>query len=284
MLPDIAALVKCLRLVWKFRGYKPKPVTVRGLTEWINQFEKKDRAVIFNILESVEYLTERDIKRALVHQNESLLKELDSSGIPPKNIIYVSIDKAGSSSAVMLNILRDACHLERRGYQLLDSHDVLGISKVSGEIDQGAIIYVDDFSASGGQFCSSRDFVASNLIGNQFAEFFLVPCICEEAIYKLAEREVEARAEHIHAKAVRPLHDQGNLLDNDHKARVRQMCLEIDRKGGLGYGSLATNVVLYRNSPNTMPVILRGNKGQERWVGVFPRTDDLPVPKRMAVN
>ena len=34
-------------------------------------------------------------------------------------------------------------------------------------------------------------------------------------------------------------------------------------------------VVLYRNAPNTVPVLLRGNVGQDV-VGVLPRTTDLP--------
>ena len=278
MLFNISALARYMRLVWRFRGYRPKPVTIRGLREWVSQFAKQDRPIALDVLERVEYLTEREVKKVLVEQNETLLKKLQADGIPPKNIIYVSIDKAGSSSAVMLNILRDACHLERRGFHLLDSRDVLGISKISSEIDQGAIIYVDDFSASGGQFCESRDFVFQNLIGT-FAEFFLVTCICEEAFYKLAERRVEARTGHVHAKAERPLHDQGTILQHEKKERMREVCLEVDKKGGLGYSSLATNVVLYRNSPNTVPVLLRGTKGQDRMIGVFPRTDDLPVPR-----
>ncbi len=276
MLFEFGALIRYVRLIWKFRGYKPKRITIRALREWIGQFDRQDRPTALNVLERVEYLAENDVRKILVEQNETLLKKLEEEGIPAKKIIYISIDKAGSSSSVMLNILRDACHLERRGCHLLDSRDVYGISKVSGEINQGAIIYVDDFSASGGQFCNSRDFVSENLIGT-FAEFFLVTCICEEAYYELAKRQVEARTRYVHAKADRPLHDQGTILRPSEKERMREICLQADRRGGLGYGSLATNVVLYRNSPNTVPVLLRGTKGQDRLIGIFPRTDDLPV-------
>lgn len=277
MLLALSALVKHARLAWRFRDYKPKRVSLTTLRDWINQFDKGDRLTILGVLEKVNYLTERDVRRTLVAQNNAILRQLDSAGIPTKNVVYISIDSAGSSSGVMLNILRDTCHLERRGCRLLDSHDVLGISKMSAEINNGAIVYVDDFSGSGDQFCKSRDFVFENLIGT-FAEFFLVACICEEAIYKLAERKVEARSEYIHSKAERPLHEQGHALTRDQKDRLRQLCLEIDKRGGLGYAKMATNVVLYRNCPNTAPVLFRGTKGQDRLIGVFPRTDDLPIP------
>ena len=37
-------------------------------------------------------------------------------------------------------------------------------------------------------------------------------------------------------------------------------------------------VVLYRNAPNTVPVMLRGNVNQKPYFGIFPRTIDLPIP------
>jgi hypothetical protein len=274
---DIPLLAKNLHLLWKFRDYQPKKITFRTVLTWLAQFDKGDRASALKLIASVNYLNEAEVKRTLIKQNDALLRHLKEAGIPPKNVIYVSIDTAGSSSAVILNLLRDGCHLERRGCRLLDSRDVLGITQASGEIENGAIVYVDDFSGSGGQFARSRDYVAENLIGT-FAEFFLVACICEEAMYKLAERRVEARAGCIHSKAERPLHEQGDSLEQSEKERLRAICNEIDRRSGLGYSSLATHVVLYRNCPNTAPVLLRGNKGQDRFIGVFPRTDDLEVP------
>jgi hypothetical protein len=277
MILEFPQVWRYAHLVWRFRDYKPNPVTFARLRDWIRQFERGDRPAILNVLQSVDYMNEREVRRILVEQNEALIRRLNAAGIATRKIIYVSIDAAGSSSAVMLNLLRDACHLERRGCRLLDSRDVLGISQVSGEINEGAIVYVDDFSGSGGQFCRSRDFAAQHLVGT-FAEFFLAACICEEAIYVLAERHVEARSGNIHARAERPLHEQGGVLTIQEKTRLREYCLEKDAKGGLGYASMATNVVLYRNCPNTVPVLLRGTKGQEKLLGVFPRTDDLPVP------
>ena len=60
------------------------------------------------------------------------------------------------------------------------------------------------------------------------------------------------------------------------KDRLIEICTAIDKKGPLGYGGLATMVVFYRNAPNTVPVILRGNVKQKPWVGILPRTTDLP--------
>jgi hypothetical protein len=50
----------------------------------------------------------------------------------------------------------------------------------------------------------------------------------------------------------------------------------IDNKHGLGFRAMATMVVLYRNTPNSVPVVLRGNKRQSPYRGLLPRADDLP--------
>jgi hypothetical protein len=53
--------------------------------------------------------------------------------------------------------------------------------------------------------------------------------------------------------------------------------LGIHSRMGLGFSSMATMVVLYRNAPNTTPLVIRGNLDQRSFVGIFPRTTDLPA-------
>src|SRR5439155_23764590 len=122
-----------------------------------------------------------------------------------------------SSSPVMLNLLRDAANLEKRGCKFVDGKDELGLMKAMTELGEGAIIYVDDFVGTGNQFCEARDFAAKNFVVNTFSEFLLVPAICEEAIYKLSERGIEAFAGHVHSKAERPLHANSGILRLEEK-------------------------------------------------------------------
>ena len=177
----------------------------------------------------------------------------------------------------MLNILRDAAGLERRGCKFIDGRDSLRLNKITNEVGEGALIYVDDFVGTGNQFCEERDFAAQSVVGT-FSEFLLVPSICEEAIYKIAERGVEAFAGHVHSKVWKcPLHANSNLLDSDSKERMLQICKGISPKMSLGYKGLATMVVLYRNAPNTVPALFRGNLNQKPFCGMFPRTTDLTI-------
>jgi hypothetical protein len=261
----------------KLRDYKPQPVTYNSLNKWIEQFEKDDRKHLRSLLKHVIYLDESETKKRLVNQNIVLHEKMEKSGIKSANIIYVQIDEAGSSSPLMLNMLKEAAFLERRGCKFIDNKDLLGLNQITNKLGQGAIVYIDDFVGTGTQFCGSRDFLIQHVVGT-FSEFLITPCICEEAIYELGKRGVESLSQHVHTKAERPLHANCTHLKRSIKTRLIELAMRIDPNWGLGYKNLASMVVLYRNAPNGVPLLLRGSLGQNPYKGILPRTQDFSPP------
>jgi len=272
-------LLKKLRLwryIRRFPDYRPQPVTVWRLESWTSQFSEKDAKAARTLLDRIVYLSEERVQKILVEQNRALSARLRRAGIAPDHTVYVSLHDAGSSSPVMLNLLRDAAGLERSGCHLIDGHNGILLNKVTNELAEGAVVYVDDFAGTGMQFCKTRKFVAQSIVGN-FSEFLLVPCLCEEAIHRLGREGIDFYTGMVHTRAERPLHENSPILDQETKDRFRQMSLGIHSRVGLGFSGLATMVVLYRNAPNTTPLIIRGNLDQKNFVGIFPRTSDLPI-------
>jgi len=161
----------------------------------------------------------------------------------------------------------------------MDSRNIEGLLALVKELKEGALIYVDNFVGSGNQFCEARDFAMQNVIATTFSEFLLAPSICEEALYKIGAKGIEAYSGHVHSKAERPLHDNSHILDAAAKERLREVCKGISPRMSLGYKNLATMVVLYRNAPNSVPAVLRGSLNQKPFAGIFPRASDLPVKK-----
>ncbi|MDA2933337.1 hypothetical protein MYX82_03230 [Acidobacteria bacterium AH-259-D05] len=158
---------------------------------------------------------------------------------------------------------------------MIDSKDTRSFNEVTNTLETGAIVYVDDFCGTGNQFRKNRDPVAQYIIGN-FAEFFLVPCICEEAVEKLEEAGITPIYEYLHTKKERPLHAECDVLEPDIKEELVKLAERIHPRVGLGFRELATMIVFYRNAPNTMPLLFRGSLKQSPYIGVFPRSDDLP--------
>lgn len=259
-----------------FKHYKPRPVSTSIFRRWLLQFPRQIRSHLVFLFSKVIFITEEQAKSALVTLNDKIIEKLAADGIGPEKIIYVQIDTAGSSSPVMLNMLRDTANLSRRGFKFIDSRDMIGLQQMTSEINTGAIIYVDDFSGTGKQFTRNRDWVAQFIIGN-FSEFFLAPCICEEAVNRIEKEGVALYYQIIHMKSERPLHPECTILESSIKEEIRDICRKISPKAGLGFEKLATMVVLYRNAPNTVPLLFRGSLGQDPYIGIFPRSDDLPL-------
>ena len=271
----ILQVFRSIRIAFKCRDYKPKPLSLLTGNRWMNQFDKDDRELAGRLLDNVIYISENRTKEILVQQNAELMQRLSDAGLPPKKLVYVQVHDAGSSSPVMLNLLRDAANLEKRGCRFVDAHDSLRLNHIMNELGEGALIYVDDFVGTGNQFCTERDFAAQSFVGS-FSEFILAPSICEEALELLNERGIQAFSGHLHSKEERPLHKESTIFNDVEKQRLTAACSRVARFG-LGYKGLATMVVLYRTAPNTIPIIFRGNVNQTNFKGIFPRYMDLPL-------
>ena len=225
---------------------------------------------------NIRFVTKQQVIHSLLELNSQVIAALHRDGVGYDRVIYVTIDSAGSSSAVMLNMLRDRGNLARKGVIFLDSRDAIGIQEATSKLRRGALIYVDDFVGTGKQFTRSRTRAAEYVVG-AFSEFLLLPCICEEALPKMSEAGVVPLAGFIHEKSARPLRAECNDLSADSRKGLVNLAAEKfkGRRIALGFDGLATNVVLYRNAPNTTPLLFRGNLRQAPIRGIVPRWDDL---------
>ena len=273
----LLSAVSYIRAAWRLRSYKPKKVTLKSLIGWAGQFPKDCRPNLIRLVANLRFVSEKETIRHLVELNNEILCALRKDGIGIQNVIYVSTDKAGSSSGVMLNLLRDNANLERRKAKFLHSGEGINIQKLTIKLGSGAIVYVDDFAGTGKQFMRSRKSVAEFVAG-AFSEFLLLPCICEEAYSRIEAAGIKPQIAFVHKKSERPLLDDCNFLGRRQRERLVTLSHEIwGRANALGFDRMATNVVFYRNAPNTTPLIFRGNLGQRPKHGIVPRYDDLPL-------
>ncbi len=271
----LSNLVASILVARRLREYRPQQVNVSSVLDWIGQFQKRHHSALRRILKALQFVGEKQMTTEMRDLNETLLVRLASKGVTPSNVIYVSFDDAGSSSASVLNLIRNACLLQNRGCKFIAAKDTLGLHKTTRDLGKGAIVFVDDFIGTGNQFCDEREFLADYVVGT-FSEFLLAHTICEEGLNTLGRRNaVEPVSVKVHGRTDRPLHEFSRLLPEPLKQELREYCLLLSPKSGLGYQRLATTVVYYSNSPNTIPLLLRGARSQKLLRGVIPRTTDL---------
>ena len=269
-----------LTVWWRFRCYQQRKVTPLSVWKWYRQFDAAERTAIRKLMPFVTYVGADDFPAMLLRSHMRLLQRLKENGYNKNQIIFMSFDEAGSSSAVVLNHLRDAAHLEAQEFTLLHSSDIMKIGDITFKIGEGVIVYVDDFLGSGKQLSKNVARVREVLQGN-FIEIALTVCACEEASERLGKIGVEAACEIKHLKQDRPLHDDANCLPSELKGKLIQVCQKVAPPHGLGFLRMASMVVLSRNTPNNTPMILRGSPGQTPFVGLLPRTTDLKVPAEL---
>ena len=267
-----------LKAALRFRDYKPQAVTFGSAHQWMGQFDKQDRRLAGSLLDNVVYFSEDRTTRILIKLNAAILQRLANNGIPAKKVIYVSFDETSSSSHIMLGMLRDKAALIQRGCNLCDARDVRGLKETADRLEDGAIVYIDDFIGSARQFCNARDF-AMQFVQGDFVEYMMAPSICEEGQIALAERKIEVVADTIHKRTDRALQAESTFFSEKDRMRAVEICQRISPKMALGIDDMATMVVFYRNSPNQLPAMLRGNKNLKPFRGLFPRTTDLPFSK-----
>ena len=275
------ALWNSLAVPLRFRGFKPQAVTPLSFFRWLFQFsDRRERRLAISALKSVIYLSEKTVRETLVDQNDQLLRRLSAEGVPAKNVIYVQVDDAGSSSPVMLNLLRNHGGLEKRGCSLMDSRHVLCLRELTEQLAEGALVYVDDFVGTADQFTTNtRPLLGEHIIGN-FAEFFLAPVICEEGVANLGKLGVETVTRFVHTRAERPLYGFSSVFAEPDRHTLMEMTKRFANGcfyDGLGYKRAATMYVLYSNSPDTVPRVFRGSTDQKPFRGIFPRFNDLPL-------
>lgn len=153
-------LFNSLRAVLRFRGYQPQDVSMESVGRWVRQFKNnEDRKLAWMLLDKVIYLSEAETKKILVHQNTALMRNLRQAGLPSNKLIYISTDDAGSSSPMMLGMLRNAALLEQQGCKFLDGRDAMGVNKITAKLQEGALVFIDDFVGSGKQFNRARTFL-----------------------------------------------------------------------------------------------------------------------------
>jgi hypothetical protein len=133
-------IIYSIRAARRFRGYRPRPLSLLSASRWIRQFGKKDQRLLKKLLDNVIYMSELKARDILVEQNAALMKRLHGAGLPPEKLIYVSVHDAASSSPVLLNLLRDTARLLNFGCRFIDSRDLLGLNKAMNELGEGALI------------------------------------------------------------------------------------------------------------------------------------------------
>lgn len=234
---------------------------------WLEQFPDEDLTLAVQVIRSVKYvnrLNVRSMTKDLFHMTVDELKKRRF-----KRISFVAVDKPGSGASIVARVLRESVRNTR--HKILSMLDLSRLEP--GEID--AIVFVDDFSGTGGTLEKWWQNVEP-LVRPIGAAVFVGLLVLNES----ARERIEEFADVL---AVEELGTTDNVFSNDNvqfsgseKAALLEHChrtgcgAEFER----GFGQCGLLLSFKHGCPNnSLPVLWYSGGGSgTRWRPLFKRS------------
>lgn len=274
MTVGITSILRCHRVAKRFPGYEPRPISWMSVARYVRQFEKGARESVFKMLESIQYLPKAQARHELESRLNLLLSRADAAGITRENIFILPASTKGSSSGEMVAFLRDANEKRGLGVTMFEGNTLALRAALRGA-SAALVVFVDDFIGSGKQFEGSYKGWKSAITSPSVTSILMAVVMCPEAHSKIRSMGVEADFAILHGPHDRFQTACLQAVGNTSYALLESYAREIQSAIPFGFENMGTLVVLYRNSNNNMPFLLRGTQGQRVWFGLFPMRKQL---------
>jgi hypothetical protein len=226
------------------------------------------------MLEAVHYVPKDLACDRLVKNVEGLILRADNSMINRSNIYVLPASSEGSSSAEMISLLAKEERFSSLGVNVFTG-SVIQLGRLLRKAPSAMVIFVDDFAGSGRQFAGSFEAWKSAVSLPAVTSVLVTVVMCPEALEKVQALGVETKHAVLHGPDDRFQVACKLRVGEQGYAVLASYARELHSRYPYGMYDMGCMTVLYRNSNNNIPYLLRGTKGQRVWIGLFPRADQL---------
>jgi len=246
-------------------------VTIRGIKDYLNQFNLSHMDIGLRILEKVNYFSNSRTTKQL-----KLLVSLidDRVGLSNSNVYFCSMSLSpGKSTDSMLNQIRRLAKMNKKQFddKFLYLRD---LENWVNDTEHRNIIFVDDFIGSGGTVSNLWQ-VLSNWYNENHVYFLAVILGYQNKIEQI-EQNTPFRV--IHAEeplleSERIFHVDNSDFKKVEKKIIKDYCKFVDPRKDFRYGykNSQSLVIFFYNAPNNSIPILHHTIS--RWVPLFPRLE-----------
>lgn len=282
MLGQYLYYARCLDLAKRFREYDPKPVRYWDVVAYLRQFDRKDRSHAIKMLQCVQFIGREALLSLMLAKLQEIVKQAETDEISPDSVIVVPASAAGDSSAQVHALLSNDQRCTALGVIFFSGTPLQLASKIK-PLQSPVIVFVDDFAGSGEQFVKAHKGWSGAIQRYSPTTYFLACIMCSPAIDRTSQEGVIATPGREHRTSEMFSECTQAQCGFEGACILRSYAEEIHSALPLGFKNMGSMVVLFRNSSNNMPFLIRGTLGQRVWKGLFPRRDQLkPSLKALA--
>lgn len=265
---------ECIALARKFREYRPRRITAWSIYSYLRQYDPSHRLHALTLLKGIMFITRENLLNLMVQEIKKIVERADSDGIPAYSVVIVPASLAGQSSREIHGELSKDPRIKDFNVSLFDGNP-MQLAQLIKKMSDPIVVFVDDFAGTGQQFIEAHKGWSSAIQPYSPVTYFVACVMCTPAITKVTVAGV------IPSPGVE--HKQEDMFERyshqycgfDGHCILMSYATEIHSRWPLGFNNMGAMTVIYRNSANNMPFLLRGTQGQRVWRGLFPRIDQL---------
>jgi uncharacterized protein len=281
-------LVKAEEIVGLIDGwglYRGTPISEDRVRAWLEQFEDpKERRLMFQLLSGIDYYGAARIRQRLADGHQSVKRGLsyvvDDKRRKREEVLVSYLDAPGKSGASYAKLYAD----ENDIYYKNVVEPAAIPTRLAGDHDYQAVVFVDDFIGSGDTVAQGLQSVLaplarelSTLRGGAYvlavAGFFSGKARIEDAV-KAAGLPVTIRVMDPLGESARCFGSDSKVFpDEGEREMARSIAITYGRRlvkaAPLGYSGGEALVVFEQTIPNNSPAVLWEKSGT--WMPLFPR-------------
>lgn len=254
----------------EFTGFRHQ-VPEGRIRDWLGQFESKDLDVAARLVDSIDFVTNEQIRSAFKGILESLPgwhRTQSRRSAKWRFVPYTS--SSGESGDSMMHVFRQANNLAATSFNDLFIYRSDLLRERLGEDD--TVVLVDDMIGSGSQVCSSWNEGFSELLAGVGQVYLVVVVACDHAVQRISDETDLNLISHIQLKnADNFFHTKCKHFQKEEKETILQYCENIDNRNPKGYSDCGLVLVFGHTIPNNSLPILQ--KSTDNWEPLFRRYD-----------
>jgi len=241
------------------------------IRDWLDQFESEDIDVAARLVDSIDFVTNEQIRSAFKSILESLPgwhRTQSQRTAKWRFVPYTS--SSGESGDIMMHAFRQANNLASTSFNELFIYRSDLLRERLGEDD--TVVLVDDMIGSGSQVCSSWDNVFAELLAEVGQVYLVVVVACDHAVQRISDETDLNLISHIQlGEADNFFHTKCKHFQKEEKEMILQYCKKVDDQNPEGYGDCGLVLVFGHTIPNNSLPILQ--KTTDDWEPLFRRYD-----------
>lgn len=252
-----STIMRCARDWGEYEGLDSEKII-----RWIDQFADEDHQLAVKILNEIFYLSREDIRDGV----KEVVREANQrfNSINRNRILFVPIGQIYEGSAIIARALRDE----------IGENNI----KVMTDLEQlqddtyNALVFVDDFSGTGGRIKSWWD-ISETLIRPRGVPFAIALLVTNYIAKPVIEQFSDLISIHELTIEDKVISTESKKFTDDEKESIIEYCTKIAdySKVKLGFGNCGLLVAFKHGCPNnSLPIIWYDNC--DDWEALFSRS------------